>query len=123
MNSNHLPANWDLARGLERVSERVSVLASGMERVSVWVSVLGLEERLAVVQAQEARLAQAYRVGLRGKNCDTFLRIGLRKGTPSSVGRREQHICHGSPADSPLDRTLHMDSCRHPHEVSCRRCA
>jgi len=100
MNSNHLPANWDLARGLE-----------------------GLEDGLALVQAQEARLAQAYREGLRGKNCDTFLRIGLRKGTPSSVGRREQHICHGSPADNHLVRTIHMDSCRHPHEVSVRRCA
>jgi hypothetical protein len=100
MNSNHLPANWDLARGLE-----------------------GLGDGLALVQAQEARLAQAYRVGLLRKTRGTFLRIGLRKGTPSSVGRREHNICHGSPADNSFDRTLHTDSCRHPHEVSCRRCA
>jgi hypothetical protein len=84
MNSNHLPANWDLA------------LVQGSERVSV----LGLEGRLAVAQAQEARLAQAYRVGLPRKTSGTFLRIGLRKGTPSSVGRREHNICHGSPADN-----------------------
>jgi hypothetical protein len=55
---------------------------------------------LAVAQAQEARLAQAYRVGLPRKTSGTFLRIGLRKGTPSSVGRREHNICHGSPADN-----------------------
>lgn len=117
MNSNHLPANWDLVQG----SERVSVLALGMERVSVLG--LELEGRLAVAQAQEARLAQAYRVGLPRKTRGTFLRIGLRKGTPNSVGRREHNICHGSPADNWFDRTLQMDSCRHPCVVDVQRCA
>lgn len=65
---------------------------------------------------------QTIRLHLRGKTCDTFFCICLRKGGSSSDGHREHNIWIESPADNQFDRTLPMDSGRHLYEVSGGRC-